>query len=149
MQQCVPDLAGAESNAPTLDPARECMPCGSWTNEPSHLPHEDQKRAAPYRRAMNPAQGPQIVGGEQEKEDIGRGIGRIELMKQNRNMPAIERRTRDACGGDDDQTFVCRRISAKPVSECGQDSETTRIGKRDGEKPEDSLCAGLALRTRS
>jgi hypothetical protein len=26
MQQCILDLAGAESNAPTLDPAREFMP---------------------------------------------------------------------------------------------------------------------------
>jgi hypothetical protein len=56
--------------------------------------------------------------GEQEKEDIGRGVGCVDMMEENWNVPAIERRTRDGCGSDDDQTFVRRRISAKQESEC-------------------------------
>jgi hypothetical protein len=51
------------------------------------------------------------------------------MMEENRNVPAIERRTRDACGSDDDQTFVCRRISAKPESECREYRKAGRIGK--------------------
>ena len=41
-----------------------------------------------------------------KEEDIGRGIGCIELMKQNRDVPAIECRPCNACGSDDNQAML-------------------------------------------
>jgi len=45
-----------------------------------------------------------------KEEDIGRGIGCIELMKQNRDVPTIECRPCNACGSDDNQALVRCRI---------------------------------------
>src|ERR1700751_934210 len=96
---------------------RKPMPWRAWSDEASHLSHKDQKGAAPDGCAMNPARRPQIVRGEQKEKDIRRGIGCVELMEQNRDVPAIEGRPGNTGRSDDDEALVRRRIAPQRVSE--------------------------------
>src|SRR5579863_5585127 len=63
-----------KSYAPTLHPMHKRMPRRARSDEAADLFHEDQKSAAPDRRAMNLVGRPQVVGRKQKKKHVRRGI---------------------------------------------------------------------------
>src|SRR5208283_2602434 len=100
------------------------------------LPHNDQKQAPPYRRAMNLVRGPQVIYGQQEKKNIRGGIGWVNLTEQNRDVPAKEGGPCETNGCDDDEPLVHCRIPPQRVCKPGKHSKVKRVCKRDREKTE-------------
>ena len=80
----------------------KCMPGRTWPDETSDLFHEDQKDTAPDRSAMDLMRRPQVVRRQEEKEYVRRSIGRIAIMKQDRDVPTKERRPADPGRCNDD-----------------------------------------------
>ena len=53
-----------------LHPSRKRVPSAGSCNRSANLLHEDEERARPKRRAMNFTRRPQVVGYQQEQENI-------------------------------------------------------------------------------
>ena len=56
------------------------------------------------------------------------------MLKQNRNVPANQRRPSQSDSGNDNQSLVCRCILAQRVGKPRKHGESGSIGKRHNEK---------------
>lgn len=80
------------------------MPGGGLADGYPYLLHEDEESARPEGRAMNLARGPQVVGHQDEQEDVGEQRRHSQISMDH--GPTGEGGDQQRSGGDEDEALV-------------------------------------------
>ncbi len=110
------------------------MPEGGLADGNARLLDEDQKNPRPKSRAVNFASGPQIVGDEREQKNVGEsavnGILTVEKIDRQTSDGGDEK----SRGGQQDVTFVSRRIGTGTERTVDESGKEKHIRERDDVK---------------
>lgn len=102
------------------------MPGGGVADGYAYLLDEDEKDTGPDGGAVKPARGPQIVGDENEKEDVGDECGR-DRIPVTPDRPTSNGGDHQCDGADKDEAFVGRRIGTGAEGEEDEGGEDQHI----------------------
>ena len=120
---CVISLAGDG-----LDPGGECVPGACVGDGYPNLLDDDEESARPDRDAMNAARRPQVVGHQNEQEDVGAKCGR-ERVPVTPDWPAGDGSDHQSYRADKDEALVGRGIGAATEGKKDQGGEDEHVGQ--------------------
>jgi len=113
------------------DPVGEGVPEGGFAEGKADLLDKNQERSCPKGGAVDFSCGPEVVGDEEEQENVGEQTGDQDFPGAEGEGPAGDCGDHESSGGDVDIALMCGRILAIAEGEINECGEEEHVAHRD------------------